>query len=103
MSAWSVTDSEVRSGSRLPGSDGRMTVAVWPLATAWDADAEALALELADEPELGVELEPPLEQAATETAAAERAATVVRTLLRTCSLQEGLISAPGGPAAVDVK
>jgi hypothetical protein len=83
MSVCRVTDREVWSGSRLPGSEGSKIVAVWPLAT-WDADELAVADEpaLADEPELAVELEP-LEQAATVSAAANRAAAVVRTLLRT--------------------
>ena len=101
LAAGSVTDNEVRSGSRLPGSDGSTTVAGWPLATCTDADDEPLAVPAAPAP--GLELDPLLEQAATEIAAAERAAAVVRTVLRTCSLQEGLISAPGSPAAVDVK
>jgi hypothetical protein len=80
-----VTDSAVCCGSRLPGSDGSRKVADLPLTTCADADAELVVLELAAEPELEVELEPPLEQAATETAAADRAAAVVRTLLRTVS------------------
>jgi hypothetical protein len=78
-----VTDSAVCCGSRLPGSDGSRNVAALPLTTC--PDAEPLALELAGEPELEVELEPLLEQAATDTAAADRAAAVVRSLLRTVS------------------
>src|SRR5262249_41352130 len=80
MSACRVTDSAVRSGSRLPGSDGRMTVADLPLAYCCDAEDDApLALGL---PALAA-LEPPLEQAVTETAAADSAAAVVRILFRT--------------------
>src|SRR5580693_5554583 len=86
-SACSVTDSEVRSGSRLPGSAGRMTVAALPLAYCCDAVADA-------PPEAGLALppallaEPPLEQAATETAATDSAAAVVRILFRTFVLLE---------------
>jgi hypothetical protein len=42
----------------------------------------------------GLELEPPLEQAATETAAADSAAAVVRILLRTFALLKRQVHEP---------
>jgi hypothetical protein len=61
-----------------------MTVAAWPLAYCCDAVAEALLAPVAGlVPPLAPLDEPPLEQAATETAAADRAAAVVRILFRT--------------------